>query len=559
VTNGRGDQSRKRRYDERDSSQTRDGQDSHHRYGAGGAGGDRPFKQTAHRGGRNSRGGGQDMGRMPGLGGILPVMLPMTNPSALSNLPPGFPADAMSFFAMMGMAMPGMPSIPSMPFAIPPIAPNQQASPRQAQPRGRKGRCRDYDKKGYCALGSACTYEHGGEIVLPPTVEGTPNPLTPYSTALQNPCAPTSWRAQSVTDGKIPEYDPNQASLALQRTDSHAQSSSSLGHHESTHRRQPSARQRAPFSQAGPSYDLSNSTIVVEQIPEENFSEDDVRHFFSQFGNILDVNMQAYKRLAIVKYDDHSAAQRAYDSPKVIFDNRFVKVYWYKPDSVPVPPTNSAKDKLTASRVSADIPTIYNEDEEMLDAEEVEKRQAEAQKAFEERQKKAREAAARLEEVEKKLQEKEEEMRRFREKLAKKSTTKNGTAASKSDETDLLAQLSSLQAEAQNLGNSTDYATQAPRGGSRGGYRGRGYFPPRGRGSNPYRGGYRGRGLVGVPFGGGRSAVKRLDNRPRRVAIAGFEVGSAKDEALRQHLVVSGIVLCVSFFTDTFGVEQLRV
>ena len=82
--------------------------------------------------------------------------------------------------------------------------------------------------------------------------------------------------------------------------------------------------------------------MVVENIPEDKFEEQTVRDFFSEFGTIEEVSLQAYKRLAIVKYSDYESAKGTYDSPKVIFDNRFVKVYWYKPESLPKPRTPHA-------------------------------------------------------------------------------------------------------------------------------------------------------------------------------------------------------------------------
>jgi hypothetical protein len=293
-------------------------------------------------------------------------------------------------------------------------------------------------------------------------------------------------------------------------------------------------RARAAFSQAGPNFDHSRTSIVVEQIPEEYFSEEEVRKFFSQFGNILEVDMRAYKRLAIVKYDDYWAARRAYDSPKVIFDNRFVKVYWYKPESLPGVAT---KDKADAR--GSGVPEPQEGGEETVDAAELEKRQADAQKAFEERQRKAREADAQFEELERKLRENEEQARVLREELAKRSgKASNGTDDPEQDDPTLIDKLAILQAEAQNL--NADYETYSHRGRGRGtGYRGRGFMATRGRGYYPsFRGGYRGRASYSSPFAGGRSAVKRLDNRPKRVAVSGVKPGSAKDEALRQHLTV---------------------
>jgi hypothetical protein len=51
-----------------------------------------------------------------------------------------------------------------------------------------------------------------------------------------------------------------------------------------------------------------------------------------------------------------------------------------------------------------------------------------------------------------------------------------------------------------------------------------------------YRGAYRGRG--GAPFGGNLTAYK-LDNRPKKVALAGVDFTDPdKDESLRQYLLV---------------------
>lgn len=461
------EQSRKRRYNEREPSQGRDESDPHYRRGHGN---DRPLKQTARRGGRNARG----THGMQSAHEAMPMPAVPQFPD-LPTPPPGFPAfdpnNPMSFFSWMSsMALPGM-------------FPPGLAPPTAGQPKGRKKRCRDYDTKGFCARGSTCPYEHGGEIVLPPT----------------------------------DEYDPTQSSLAVPNHTSangHGQHGRGRSHR--------GGRARASFSQAGANYDRSNSTIVVEQIPEEYFTEEAVRDFFSQFGNILEVDMRAYKRLAIVKYDDYAAARKAYDSPKVIFDNRFVKVYWYKPDSLPKPPAHAKAEDDGAEEAG------YG-DEEMYDPEEFARRQAEAQKAYEERQKKAQEADARIEEIEQKLKEKAEEMRALQEQLAKKS--KKGSVETEN----LIEQLASLQSEAQGL--NADYDTYSFRGRGRGGYRGRGSFAPRARGYSTYRGGYRGRGY-GSPFAAaGRSSVRRLDNRPKRIAVSGIEPGSKQDETLREHLV----------------------
>lgn len=298
-------------------------------------------------------------------------------------------------------------------------------------------------------------------------------------------------------------------------------------------------RGRAEFSHAGPNDDQSVTTIVVEQIPEDKFNEQTVRDFFSEFGNIVEVTLKPYKRLALVKYDDYASAKRAWASPKVIFDNRFVKVYWYKP----------GRDETNGGA---------HVEEKRFDQEEFERQQAEAQKAHEEKMKKRKETEEAYQALEKQKEEllkrQQEEKARLLEKLAAKGANngevaestktkedgENGTPA-KGEESEktkqLRAQLASLEAEAQRLGLDPNASAESSRGRGRGwgGFRGRGGFPPRGRGYDPFaaRGGFRGRGSIR-----GRGGVLRLDNRPKRVAVSGVEFNTDRDEALRQYLLV---------------------
>ncbi|KAF2750222.1 hypothetical protein M011DRAFT_464996 [Sporormia fimetaria CBS 119925] len=476
----------KRKYNERESSQPFDSYDPAH-------------KRVRGRG-SNSRNGhvnhnGTAGGAMTGpphtsgsFGVPAGMMAGYPPPPAMpAGFPVGLIPDPMAFLAMMGMPMQALPVSP------PNFYPNANSG-RAGRSRGHKGRCRDYDTKGYCAAGSACPYEHGGAFMMQPPVE---------------------------------EYDPNQA--LLDPNGSRSARGSDGGPPNRNRTTNNKSRSRASFSQVGANHDRSNSTIVVEQIPEEYFTADAVRAFFSQFGEIVNIEMHPSKRLAIVKFGDYNAARRAYESPKVIFDNRFVKVYWYKNQ-----PRLSQSDAAQGD-VNEEGYQPQKQDEEMVDMEEFEKRQAEAQKAFEERQKLAQEAEARQAELERRLQEIEDEKRQLQEALRKKAT--NGTANVGDDS--LADQLSLLQAEAQGLSaeQSTYPFRGRGRGGYRGGYRGRVTFVPRGRGYAPFGGGYRGRGGGYAPFAGGRSGVKRLDNRPKRVAVSNVAVGSKTEEALREHLV----------------------
>lgn len=320
----------------------------------------------------------------------------------------------------------------------------------------------------------------------------------------------------------------------------------------------PPRRNRAEFSYSGPNHDRSITTIVVEQIPEEKFDEQSVRNFFSEFGKIQSIMMQAYKRLALVQYDDYTGARAAYDSPKVIFDNRFVKVYWYKPNSAPVASKNGPN--IAGS-------SIVESEEQSFDKEKYERDAIAAQKRQEEKKAMLKDTEAKRQALEKQKEElalrQAEEKRKLIEKLTAKGKVgsirpdpggelKNGTTKDEKtiDEGNLSAQtkalraqVAALEAEAKSLGLDTALTevTWTPRGRGRGrgrgSYRGWEGFAGRGSAFDISRGSPRGRGTFIGSRGGG---AYNLDNRTKKVGVSGVIFTSEKDEALRQFLLVSG-------------------
>ncbi|KAF2004671.1 hypothetical protein P154DRAFT_426187 [Amniculicola lignicola CBS 123094] len=440
--NGAGSQSRKRSYMRRETSEERDPQDSHY---ARNAGGERPTKQTARRGGQSSRGGfgGDNMSARGGFG-------PASYNAGFPQPPPAFsnvPADPMALFTLataMNMGISGFP-----PALIPPgtllALPSTSATTRKSS--GRKQRCSDYDNKGFCMRGARCQYEHGQE-------------------------------ATASLDFDFTEVDDEYGSGGNR-------GKGTLGR---------SSRSRAPFYLRVPGPNRSNTTVVVQQIPQENLNDTDIRQFFSQFGNVQHIEMRPRGHLAIVTYWDDASASRAIESPKPVFDNRFVNVSWYRPET-------------SASHNSGNV--------DMLDPETIAQRQHEAQVAFEERKKKREESAAKMAEIDVQLKTLEDELYRLKTEIA----VREGGKIPDAKETAQAKKQAHLDTPFDSYDQSNFRRPPAYRG--RGGYRGRGY--------TPFRGGYSG-------FGGVRSSVKRLDNRPKSVLIAGFKVGSAQDEALRQHL-----------------------
>lgn len=474
----------------------------------------------------------------------------------------------------------------------------------RSAPHSKRGRCRDYDTKGYCSRGPNCLYEHSngteggygsnnlpapqisGQIQLPSEGLSTPDLFQfPHASdgafALPNfdpslfdfnfaSLGPPSFFCNMFNNAAADltqqvEYDPHNATIQLPQMALQSSPNGRPNFRRDNNRQGPGQRRpsRAAFSHSGPMNDRTQTKVVVENIPEENFDEERVREFFSQYGTVEEVTMMPYKRLAIVKFDNWNSANAAYRSPKVIFDNRFVKVFWYKEekhaDIGKEKANGSTKNgKPSASNGSGDPDaTAHGDDEEEpLDMEEFNRKQEEAQKAYEEKRVKKQELEkqrAELLERQQELQAKQEaEKRRLNEKLgiSHKATADPGDNSTGSDskasaQTEVLrATLAKLQEEARLMGVNPDVEEDAmistysssgyyPRGGGGGYYHGRGGYAARGSSFRGGRGG--GRGNIHAAY-----AAFSLDNRPRKVALSGVDFSAPeKDEALRQHLFVS--------------------
>ncbi|QPH16247.1 hypothetical protein C2857_000843 [Epichloe festucae Fl1] len=475
--------SRKRRIDETG------GQDEgHEKHGAHG----RALKQArrGRRGGRTEdrQGHGNIQSQFHGQQYPMGMMMPLFDPNN--------PMEAMMRMQAMGMPFPGMGDTSGW-----------FGAGRSGTGGGqRRKRCRDFDMKGYCSRGSTCVYDHGG--------------------------------------GEVPnqdEYDPSNAMvLPFPPPDINMD----IGRGRGRKGRQRGGRKggaRASFSAEGPVNDQSKTAIVVENIPEDHFGEDHVRGFFSQFGDIVDVSMQPYKRLAIVKFDNWSSANDAYRSPKVIFDNRFVKVFWYKDEK--------EKEKMLPSVLngSGSKPGLGSDEMDTvppIDVEEFQRKQEEAQKLYQERQDKRTELQKQREQLEKQQQElltkHQAETERLRAKLAEKDSGAEASPGSSSGADMLRAKLAALEQEAKILGIDPDAVDQAGE-----------YYPPRGGywGRGGFRGGYRARGLAPRGRGSLRGQAGRhaayaqfsIDNRPKKLAFTGVDfTPSEKDEQLRHFLLNMG-------------------
>lgn len=428
--------------------------------------------------------------------------------------------------ARMGIQMPGAPGAAPLPKPVySGLTASTGTSKRRREP------CRDYETKGFCSRGNSCQFEHGNASGFVPSFVAPPGD----------------------------EYDPKNAGMGINEHSGQSMKPVDMvaprmpppNRHEKKSKRKGG---RSAFSAEGASHDKTNTKIVVENIPEEKFAEDAVREFFKEFGTVEEVSLRpalnGQRRVAIVKFDNWAAANAAWKSPKVVFDNRFVKIYWYKDESQLGPNTKKGGGSKKGSANGDGAPA-----EPEFDLEEFKRKQEEAQKAHLEKQEKRDNLERERQELEEKRKEllarQEEEKRKLQAKLAANGVKEDSLSpiltkavpdgAKPSQAEALRAKLAALEQEANSLGLDPDAAADdsawPTRGRGRGRpYQGRGSYPPRG-----FRGGYgyRGRGGVGPDVHAAYAAYS-LDNRPKIIAITGVDFTEpAKDEALRQYLFVS--------------------
>ncbi|KAI0639206.1 hypothetical protein C8Q77DRAFT_46053 [Trametes polyzona] len=75
----------------------------------------------------------------------------------------------------------------------------------------------------------------------------------------------------------------------------------------------------------------NDKTLVVEKIPEDKLTLGAVNDWFSKFGTVTNVAVDAPSAKALVSFSSHDEAYKAWKSEEAVFGNRFVKVFWHRP------------------------------------------------------------------------------------------------------------------------------------------------------------------------------------------------------------------------------------
>ncbi|KAH9249795.1 hypothetical protein BASA81_012473 [Batrachochytrium salamandrivorans] len=199
-------------------------------------------------------------------------------------------------------------------------------STRNAQFDGRRGRCFNYDAKGFCLRGDSCPYEHGSEALLidnltasarQPSIGGAPMlapglhaGVVPGMNAGAFPPMGNRGVDPSLGSNFRPSFNPA-ARTSWAPRGGMSNGRGGMGGYQAQ------KRQRR-----------SDTTLIVENIPPESCAMDKVNEYFKAFGTLTNIQVDPETKRATIQYSKTEEAQSAYRSPDPIFGNRFVKVYW---------------------------------------------------------------------------------------------------------------------------------------------------------------------------------------------------------------------------------------
>ncbi|KAB5594300.1 Zf-CCCH domain containing protein [Ceratobasidium theobromae] len=221
-------------------------------------------------------------------------------------------------------------------------------------------------ERGFCARGSQCIFSHGEEAITP---MGFPPTLGMMAPTFMMP-----WMLNQLGAG----YDPNQALMDMSTpqpsngnmdvimvdtpskhigtseakvmtpsNDVPPTNGNNVARHQrgghgaygrnmrgrvtpagSWHGETDGLDTQDPGSSSEPRRDR---TLVVEKIPPERLSLEEINNWFKRFGTVTNVAIDVPSAKALVSFATHDEARDAWRSEDAVFGNRFVKLYWHRP------------------------------------------------------------------------------------------------------------------------------------------------------------------------------------------------------------------------------------
>jgi len=232
----------------------------------------------------------------------------------------------------------------------------QSRSPPRTKKTGQNGsakkkECTDYHEKGYCLAGDQCTFDHGEDAIsidsakppplpnmsLPPVPPNMPPP--PHMIPPGMPPIPP-FGLPPVPPGMPPFAPPNMPPPVVQGL---------------TRTKNGTAPGQISRTVLNPQQGCS---LEVRKIPVHENTIQKLNDHFSKFGQITNIQVAfGHPENALVQFASSAMANQAYQSPEPVLNNRFVRVFFYRP-----PPSQVTKGNI-GQRVTRKRPNSDNSEE----------------------------------------------------------------------------------------------------------------------------------------------------------------------------------------------------
>ncbi|TPX39976.1 hypothetical protein SeMB42_g05338 [Synchytrium endobioticum] len=232
-----------------------------------------------------------------------------------------------------------------------PQSPIQQGQQNQNQPRRpyqKFQKCRDYEERGFCLRGDDCPFDHGpdkiiledpmgafagsGPLPQPNMMQYVPRPSASVPAPFQNPYGtPVGMRSVGFGQPNGPDTPSSQPYNSSYQTPT---SSMPI---------QPMQRPMTPgfsgdrnnMNKLGGGHEYGtpdNTTLVIDKIPADKQSLDAINAYFKKYGTILQLKLVPGTNRAVVQFSKHSEAMMAFQDSEPVFSNRFVRIFWMRPE-----------------------------------------------------------------------------------------------------------------------------------------------------------------------------------------------------------------------------------
>eukprot|EP01118_Nematostelium_gracile_P019787 TRINITY_DN9317_c0_g1_i1.p1 TRINITY_DN9317_c0_g1~~TRINITY_DN9317_c0_g1_i1.p1 ORF type:complete len:650 (-),score=211.22 TRINITY_DN9317_c0_g1_i1:4-1716(-) len=201
-----------------------------------------------------------------------------------------------------------------------------------------RGRCRDYDEKGFCIRGETCPYDHGSGFVVTDQVgleqmRGTPrNNMMEPSYDPDKPNLPKlPW--ETFQTGNF--VGPEAYQLGMFKPSEDVEDAIQVGgrgmypkrKNQSSYPSDKSKKFKKP-EKFDPTTFHTKNTLAITNLPSDLNTIEQLNSHFKQFGNIVNIQLRPNQSKAFIQFENYFDAKGALSSPEAVLNNRFIKVFW---------------------------------------------------------------------------------------------------------------------------------------------------------------------------------------------------------------------------------------